>query len=72
MKIDDASLNNLILKVTFKNGSWHMIADHSNFIDLYEAPSAYYQLFPGEKCPLHPGDIIKMGNLKFAVERFTT
>ena len=70
IQIDDMTLHNMLLKLRFRDGRMQMIADQQHFIETYDAPSAWYQLFPGEKHPLHPGDIFKMGNLTFAVERF--
>jgi hypothetical protein len=49
-----------------------MVGEHKEFIEVYDAPSGYYMLHPGEKYPVHPGDIIRMGSLTFAVERFAT
>jgi hypothetical protein len=62
----------MVLKIFYKNGSMYMVADHTNFIEIYDAPSAYFKLYPGEKHSLHPGDIIQMGILTFAVERYPT
>jgi hypothetical protein len=63
---------NLTLRISYKNGSYYMRADHSQFIDINEAPSAYYKSFPEEKLMLQPGDVFKIGSLTFAVERFNT
>jgi hypothetical protein len=60
------------LKIFFKNGSLYMKADHSNYVDIYNAPSVFSQTFPNEKYQLQPGDIIRMGTLTFLIERFNT
>lgn len=72
IKINDSSLDGMNLRIVFKHGSIFMIADSVNFIETYKSPSAYYKLYPEEKVVLQPGDIIKMGAIKFAVERFNT
>jgi hypothetical protein len=49
IQIDDESLNGMNLKISFKHGSIYMSADHSNFVEIYRAPSVLYKLFPEER-----------------------
>jgi hypothetical protein len=69
IKVDEPNLN---LRISYKHGSFFMKANHSQYTDIYEAPSSYYKSFPDEKLMLQPGDIFKIGSLSFAVERFNT
>ena len=70
--IQDDSLEGMSLKVEYKHGSYFLVADMTNFIETYDAPSAYFKLYPDERHMIHPGDIFQMGLLQFAVERFNT
>ena len=37
------------LKISFKNGTYYIVGDSKGFLDTYEAPCAYFQLFKDEK-----------------------
>jgi len=42
LRIEDPTLANMLLKIIYKHGSVYMVGDHTNFIEVYEAPSAYF------------------------------
>ena len=60
------------LRRVYKYGSYYMVGDNTNFVDPYETPSAFFQLYKDEKFQLQPGNMLNMGLLTFAVERFNT
>jgi len=60
------------LKISFKFGTFYFRGEHSQYVDITEAPSAFFKSFPEEKVNIQPGNIFKMGLLTFAVERFNT
>lgn len=75
-KVDDPSLEGLIIRLKYKLGSYFLLAEGTalgnTVIDPYKVPSAYYLMNQGERHILQPGDVIKMGLISFAVERFNT
>lgn len=46
IRIDEVHLN---LRIVFKYGTFYFKGDHSQFIDITEAPSAFFKSFQEEK-----------------------
>jgi hypothetical protein len=49
IKINEDCLDGMNLRLYYNKGSYYLVGDNEKFVNSYETPSAYYQMFKDEK-----------------------
>lgn len=57
IKIDDESAEGILVKVVYRNGSFFLVGEETEFTNVQLTPSCYYLTQPRERVVLQPGDV---------------